>query len=80
MTVDDLAKQVLKIQELGRGDWDVVHVMGNGVEKVVCGFEVVERGFFSAGPTMDKRAQLADAVASQRRERPRLRLFTTSPF
>lgn len=80
MTVDDLAKQLAQMQELGRGDWDVVHVMGNGVEKVICGFEVVERGYFSVGPTMDNREKLAEAVERQRRERPRLRLFTTSPF
>lgn len=80
MTVDDLAKQLQQMQQLGRGDWDVVHVMGNGVEKVICGFEVVERGFFSVGPTMDNREKLSRHVEKAQRERPRLRLFTTSPF
>lgn len=80
MTVDDLAKQLAEMQALGRGDWDVVHVMGNGAEKVICGFETVERGYFSVGPTMDEREKLTSAIERQRRERPRLRLFTTSPF
>ena len=80
MDVKDLHKQLGQMIDNGKGDFEVVHVMGNGTERAFCGFEVDEQGFFTVRHETDKRAQLADAVGKSLRERPRLRLFTHSPF
>ncbi|HEY7823733.1 MAG TPA: hypothetical protein VIG24_12905 [Acidimicrobiia bacterium] len=79
MQVKDLAEQLNKMVELGKGEFDLVHVMGNGVEKEVLGFEVVEHGFFSAGPVLNGTGRGSE-ISRKRRERSRVRLFTHSPF
>lgn len=80
MNVRELQEHLARMIDAGKGDFEVVYADGNGKEKPFCGFEVVEQGFFSVKEQIDKRAQLTDMAGKASRERPRLRMFTHSPF
>lgn len=80
MQVKDLAKQLTAMVEQGKGEFEVVHVNGVGREMDVCGFEVVEHGFFTIPMKANKRSRIDDEISKRKRERSRLRLFTHSPF
>lgn len=67
MKVSDLAEAFRKLEANGHGDADVFHVMGNGREKGICGWELVTSSAFDADRAVNKDGH-------------RLRLFTDSPF
>lgn len=73
MKVNDLLKHLQQMQTNGKGEYDIVHVNGNGAEKALCGFEVVESSIYLD----DKKSGFDKAEI----EKPnRLRLLTHSPF
>lgn len=78
MNVVDLHKQLSQMIDNGKGDHEVVHVMGNGQERSFCGFEVVSAGSFDLPQGAARKAGTSRMIAD--REKPRIRLFTTSPF
>lgn len=69
MTVGELADALARMVAAGHKDLPVHHVMGNGVEKSICGWELVAEGQFDSVRTRELKGTA-----------PRLKMFTTSPF
>uniref|UniRef100_A0AAU7VGP8 Uncharacterized protein n=1 Tax=Dinoroseobacter phage vB_DshS_R26L TaxID=3161158 RepID=A0AAU7VGP8_9CAUD len=69
MNVRELAEALTKMVQAGHGDLPVHHVMGNGKEKSICGWELVSEGQFDS-----------EATRAERGSAPRLKMFTDSPF
>lgn len=69
MKIKDLAEALTKMTENGHGDLPVKQALGNGTEKNIMGWELVNEGMFDSDRTRELKGT-----------QPRLRLFTTSPF
>ena len=79
MKVSDILQQLQQMQDNGLGDYDVVVVQGNGNEKDLTGFDVIEKSFFTLDPSASEKVRLGPASKAIL-ERKRLRLFTHVPF
>lgn len=79
MKVSDVLQQLQQMQQNGLGDYDVVVVQGNGNEKDLTGFDVVEQSFFTLDQAAGEKVRLGPA-GKKMLERKRLRLFTHIPF
>ena len=69
MTVGELANALARMVEAGHKDLPVHHVTGDGVEKPICGWELVAGGHFYCVRTRELK-----------RTAPRLKMFTTLSF